>query len=221
MIATRAASLAALVHRDAGQGWLAALERDDPRLIAVDRAGALDDAAPLLLLEPSKGAPELRVRVLAETVGLKTLVVLWEIFSDGKTFLIAEQQSVAILPALHFFARTDPELLPDLLLLVLEEHAGAERPAHLVDVLREADHEEVCDLALGVEVRPRLTGEGLDELLHLRDVLRRGLLAIRLGRLVDCQSESLPSAVATVGCPPGDAHQSRPSAHDEASPLAV
>ena len=107
---------------------------------------ALLQVSPLALLEACQRPTLFRVGVLADTVGFAALVVLWQVFGDGKTFLVAEEQSVAILPALHLFTGTDPELLLDLLLLVLEEHAGTERFADFIDVLREPDHQEFGDL---------------------------------------------------------------------------
>ena len=146
---------------------------------------AFFEATPLALLEAGEGAALVRVWVLAETVGFAALVVLWQVFGDGKTFLVAEEQSVAVFPALHLLAGTDPELLVEFFLLVLEEHARAERLAKFVDVLGEADHEELGDFRLRVEEAAALVGEVLYELAHLLDVLRGGLSEVFLGRLFD------------------------------------
>jgi hypothetical protein len=113
-------------------------------------AVALLKATPLALLEAGEGTALVRVWVLAEPVGFAALVVLWQVCGDGKTFLVAEEQSVAVFPALHLLAGADPELLVEFFLLVFEEHAGAERFAKFVDVLGEADHKELGDFRLRV-----------------------------------------------------------------------
>jgi hypothetical protein len=107
---------------------------------------ALGDGAALLRFEAAQRTALFGRGIGSQAVGFTAFVILWQVFGDGKTFLIAEEQSVAVFPPLHLLAGTDPELLLDLLLLVLEEHAGAERLAHLVHVLGEADHQELGDL---------------------------------------------------------------------------
>src|SRR5690606_15701030 len=109
---------------------------------------------------------------------------------NRKTFRIAEEQSVTVLPLLHFFAGTDPRAALGLLGLVLVEVARAERTADLVDVLGEADHEELGDLALGVEVRTALFGEVLDELPHLAEIRLARLGAVGVAGLVERQNRS-------------------------------
>ncbi len=146
---------------------------------------AFGDGAALLLLEAGEGAALVGGGVRAEAVGLAAFVVLGQVFGDGKTFLIAKEQSVAVLPALHLFAGADPELLLDLRLLVLEEHAGAERFPDLVGVLGEADDEEFGDLALRVEVGAGLLGEVVDELPHFGEGLGLRDGTIRVGGLVE------------------------------------
>ena len=106
------------------------------RIVAVVGAASFLQPPSLLLFQAHERAALFRVRILAVSVCLATLVVLGQMFGDGKTFLVAEQQSVAVFPALHLLAGADPELLVDLFLLVLEEHARAERFPDLVDVLR-------------------------------------------------------------------------------------
>ena len=168
-------------------------ELDDvARLIRGTAAGAgfagavaFFEATTLALFEAGEGTALVRVWVLAETVGFAALVVLWQVFGDGKTFLVAEEQSVAVFPALHLLAGTDPELLVEFFLLVLEEHARAERLAKFVDVLGEADHEEFGDFRLRVEEAATLVREVADEFAHLLDAFGRGLCAVFLGRLFD------------------------------------
>jgi len=148
-------------------------------------AVALFQTTSLTLLKASEGAALVRVWVLAEAIGFAALVVLWQVFGDGKTFRVAEEQSVAVFPALHFLAGTDPEFLVEFFLFVLEEHAGAERFAKFVDVLGEADHEEFGDFRLRVEEAAALVREFADEFAHLLDVSGRGLCEVFRGRLVD------------------------------------
>ena len=135
---------------------LAAAEGDDLRVVVAGAssavgADALVYGAALLLLEAREGTALRGVGVRTISVGLAAFVVLWQVLGDGKTFRIGEKQSVAVLPPLHLLARADPELRLDLSLLVLEEHAGAEWAADFLDVLREADDQEVRDFALGVQ----------------------------------------------------------------------
>jgi hypothetical protein len=153
---------------------------------------AFFEATPLALLEAGEGAALVGIWVLAETVGFAALVVLWQVFGDGKTFLVAEEQSVAVFPALHFLAGTDPEFLVEFLLLVLEEHAGAERLADFLDVLGEADHEELGDFGLRVKEAAALVREFANELAHLLDVLRGGLSEVFGGGLVNGHGCSRP-----------------------------
>jgi hypothetical protein len=143
------------------------------------------EATPLAFFETGEGATLVGIWVLAETVGFAALVVLWQVLGDGKTFLVAKEQSVAVFPALHFLAGTDPELLVEFFLLVLEEHAGAERFAKFIDVLGKADHEELGDFRLRVEEAATFVCKVADEFAHLFDVLRGGLREIFLGRLFD------------------------------------
>lgn len=142
-------------------------------------------ATALALFEAGEGTALVRMWVLAETVGFAALVVLWQVFGDGKTFLVAEEQSVAVFPALHLLAGADPEFLVDLFLFVLEEHAGAERFTDFIDVLGEADHEEFGDFRLWVEEAAALVREVADEFAHFLDVLGGGLCEVFLGRLFD------------------------------------
>jgi hypothetical protein len=132
---------------------------------------ALLQATSLALLEASEGAALAWIWVLAEAISFTALVVLWQVFGDGKTFLVAEEQSVAIFPALHLFAGADPELLVKFFLLVIEEHAGAERFAKFIDVLGKADYEELGDFGLRVEEAAALVREVVHELAHLLHVL--------------------------------------------------
>jgi hypothetical protein len=52
---------------------------------------ALFESTPLALLEAGECAALLRVWILAEAVSFAALVVLWQVFGDGKTFLVAEE----------------------------------------------------------------------------------------------------------------------------------
>jgi hypothetical protein len=113
------------------------------------------------------------VRTVA--VDLATFVVLGEMLGDGKTFRIAEEQSMAIFPLLHLVAGADPGALFDLLDLVIIEIAGAERAAKVVDVLGEANDEKLGDVLLGMEVGAALFDVFVDELPHLGERLLAGL----------------------------------------------
>ena len=110
------------------------------------------DLAALFLLEAREGAALVRVRILDDAVDLAALVAFWQVLGNRKTFRITEEQSVAVFVLLHLLAGADPGAPLHLFLLVLVEVAGAERSTEVVHVLGEADHEELGDLALGMEV---------------------------------------------------------------------
>ena len=115
-------------------------------------AAGLFDLAALLFFEATERAALIGVRVFDQAVDLAAFVVFWQVLGNRKTFRIAEEQSMAVLVLLHLLAGADPGAGLRLLGLVLVEVAGAQRLADLVDVLGEADDEELGDLALRVQV---------------------------------------------------------------------
>jgi hypothetical protein len=128
--------------------------------------------------------------VFARAVDLAAFVVVWEILGDGKTFLIAEEQSMAVFPALHLVAGTDPGAGLHLFGFVLVEVAGTERPAKVIDVLGQPDHEEFGDVVFRVQIAAALLSEGVDELPHPRHRFLAGLIAIRFVYVVDVRHAS-------------------------------
>ena len=71
-------------------------------------AFALFDLAAALFFEAAEGATLVRMGVLADAVDRDAFVSFGQVLGDGKTFLIAEEQSMTVFPALHFFAGADP-----------------------------------------------------------------------------------------------------------------
>src|SRR3989304_5625229 len=136
-------------------------------------------------LAPAEGAALARHRVHHEAIDLAALVVGRQVLGDGQAVLVHEQQAVAVLVLLHFLAGADPDAgRPDFLRLVRVEVAGAERPAELVDVLGEADGEELGDLGMGVQKAAALLGELLRIAAHPGGVRGRRLLAVFVGWLI-------------------------------------
>ena len=116
-----------------------------PRLGRGVAGFALVDRATLLFFEATDGASFVGLGVADQAVDLAALVVVGEMLGDGKTFLIAEEQSMAVLPSLHLFTGADPGGGLDLLLLVFVEVARTEGTSQLIDVLGEPDNEKLCD----------------------------------------------------------------------------
>jgi hypothetical protein len=52
---------------------------------------AFFEATSLTFFEAGEGTALVRIWVLAEAIGFAALVVLWQVFGDGKTFLVAEE----------------------------------------------------------------------------------------------------------------------------------
>ena len=106
------------------------------RFVLVDFVGfALAALAAGGFLQTADGASLAGGGIGAQAVDLPPLVVLWQVLGDGKTFLIAEEQSMAVFPALHLVAGADPGTALDLFGLVFVVVARAEGAAEVVDVL--------------------------------------------------------------------------------------
>ena len=155
-------------------------------------AFAFVDFSTALLFEAAEGSAFVRMWIGADSVDLDAFVIFGQVFGDGKTFLIAEEQSMAVFPALHFLAGTDPGRFFDLFRLVLVEVAGTERSAELVDVFGETDHEELGDVFLGMEVGTALLSEVAGELPHLVEILLGRLLTIVVADVFDICHDSSP-----------------------------
>jgi hypothetical protein len=121
-------------------------------------------------------------------------VVLWQVLGDGKTFLIAEEQSMAVFPTLHLVAGTDPGAAFDLFGFVFVVVAGAEGAAEVVDVLGQADDEELGDVFLRVEEGPALLVVVVDELPHLGERLLGRLVTVFVPHAIDIRHRVLRSA---------------------------
>lgn len=103
-----------------------------------------------LLLELPERPPFIGCRVSNDPIDLTAFVVFGEVLGDGKTFRIAKEQSVAVLPLLHLIARADPGRGLNLFRLIFVKITRAERPTELINMLGEADHQSLSDLGLGV-----------------------------------------------------------------------
>ena len=136
------------------------------------------DGAALFFFEATDGATLIGMRVGDQAVDFAAFVVVGEVLGNGKTFLIAEEQSMAIFPLLHLLAGTDPGGGFDLFGFVFVVVAWAEGSADFVDVFGEANHEKFGNLFLRVEIGAAFIGKVLDELLHFPHVFFRGLHAI-------------------------------------------
>ena len=129
------------------------------------------DRAALFFFEAADGAALVGLRVGDQAVDFATFVVVGEVLGNGKTFLIAEEQSMAVFPFLHLFAGTDPGGGFDLFGLVFVVVARAEGTAEFINVLGEANDEEFRKITLRMQVAAALLGKVLDKLPHLIDVL--------------------------------------------------
>ena len=75
-------------------------------------------------------------------------MVLWQVFCDGKTFLIAKKQSVTVLPALHFFTWADPRLLFDFFFFIFKKHTGTQLFAGLIYILSKSYDQKVRNFSI-------------------------------------------------------------------------